>query len=253
MGTPIAEVRITTAEPKAGSGNGCSAQHEADALIATIIAQHKEANALVRKMGGIQHHMTDLGNAERFVQAWGQDVLYDHTAGCWLLFDGRRYQPDETDAIFHLARATVRAIYSEAAFAEDLDTRRVLATWAKASESAMRQRALLDLARSDPIVAVTFKEVDADQWILNVINGTLDLRNGELCPHRREDRLTRLAPVAYDPQAVPARFLAFLEDITLGRADLQAFLQRYLGYSLTGSTREQCFAIFWGGGYSPRT
>jgi len=239
-----------TAAPPAGPP---ITRTEPDALIDTVISKHKEISALARKLGGIPHNLTDLGNAERFVQAWGQDVLYDHTAGRWLLFDGRRYRPDETGAVFHLARATVRAIYVEAGMTEERDARKALDAWARASESAMRQRALLELARTDPVIAVTHRELDADPWTFNVLNGTLDLHTGELSPHRREDRLTRLAPVAYDPQAVPSRFLRFLEEITCGRADLQAFLQRYLGYSLTGSTREQCFGVFVGSGNNGKT
>ncbi len=245
----LAAQQKTFSQSKRHGGNG----HEPDALIQTIIEKHREMTALVRKSGGVPHNLTDLGNAERFVQAWGEDVLYDHTAGRWLLFDGRRYRPDETDAVFHLARATVRAIYNEAALAESKEARRDLASWAKASESALRQRALLELARSDPVVAVTFRDLDCDPWGLNIHNGTLDLRTGKLRPHRREDRLTRLAPVAYDAGAVPERFLRFLDEITLGRADLQAFLQAYFGYGLTASTREQCFGVFWGSGQNGKT
>jgi putative DNA primase/helicase len=246
-------IRQAAAKVATVGGNGHGAKHEPDALIQTIIARHKETAALVRKHGGIQRNLTDLGNAERFVQSWGQDVLFDHTAGRWLLFDGRRYRPDETGAVFHLARATVRAIYNEAALSESKSEREALAGWAKSSESAMRQRALLELARVDPVVAVTHKDLDADGWLLNLLNGSLDLRTGELQPHSREDRLTRLAPVAYEPQAVPERFLRFLDEISLSRTDLQAFLQTYFGYSLSASTRDQCFAVLWGSGQNGKT
>ncbi len=241
-------VAVTEQQTKTG-GNG----HEPDALINTVLSLHRESTALLRAASGVKFNRTDQGNAERFVRAWGQYVLFDHTAGKWLLFDGRRYRPDETDAVYHLARATVRAIYHEAGDDELPAERKALSDWAKSSESAMRQRALLQLARTDPVVAVTHRDLDADPWQLNTLSGTLDLRSGELHPHRREDRLTRLAPVAYDPQAVPERFLRFLDEITCGRTDLQAFLQAYLGYCLTASTREQCFSVFWGVGQNGKT
>ncbi len=138
-------------------GNG----HEPDALINTLLSKHRERTALLRVESGVKFYRTDQGNAERFVRSWGQYVLFDHTAGKWLLFDGRRYRPDETAAVYHLTRATVRAIYYEAGQDELPAERKALADWAKSSESAMRQRALLQLARTDPVVAVTHRELDA--------------------------------------------------------------------------------------------
>ena len=83
---------------------------------------------------------------------------------------------------------------------------------------------------------------------MNVLNGTLDLRTGELRPHRREDLITKLAPVVYDHEARCPLFLAFLDRILAGNADLIAFVQRAVGYSLTGDVQERVLLILWGGG-----
>ena len=87
---------------------------------------------------------------------------------------------------------------------------------------------------------------DADPWLLNVQNGTLDLRTGDLRPHRREDMLTRCLPIAYYPDARCPQWVGFLEKAMHAKAELIAFLQKALGYSLTGSTREQCFFLLHG-------
>ena len=70
------------------------------------------------------------------------------------------------------------------------------------SESEPRLKAMLSLAEKEVGVPVAPEELDADPWLLNVANGTLDLRTGELRAHRPEDLLTKLAPVAYDPAGV---------------------------------------------------
>src|SRR5262245_41838651 len=113
-------------------------------------------------------------------------------------------------------------------------------TWALKSEDARRIHAMIDMARSETGVAVRPEDLDADPWLLNCDNGTLDLRTGELRPHRREDLLTKLCPVEYDPNATCPTWLRFLDRIMAGNTPLMNYLQRVVGYSLTGDVREQC-------------
>jgi putative DNA primase/helicase len=97
-------------------------------------------------------------------------------------------------------------------------------------------------------VPVRPAELDAGPWRLNVQNGTLDLRSGALHPHDRADLITRLAAVDYDPDAPAPAWHAFLERILGGDPELIAFVQRALGYALTGDTREQVLFILHGSG-----
>ena len=107
---------------------------------------------------------------------------------------------------------------------------------------------MIQLARSLPELAVIQAQVDADPWLLACNNGTLDLHTGKLRPSRKEDLITRLAPVDYDEGAECPLWEAFLLDIMAGSAELVAFLQRAVGYTLTGDTREECIFILWGNG-----
>ena len=99
------------------------------------------------------------------------------------------------------AKATVSTIYASAAVETNEDRRKELAKWAANSESDGRINAMISLARSEPGIPVTPRELNSDPWLFNVVNGTIDLRTGQLREHRREDMITMLAPVVFDPKA----------------------------------------------------
>jgi putative DNA primase/helicase len=197
--------------------------------------------------------LTDLGNAERFVDEHGGRFRYCGPLGKWLFHDGKRWVRDETGAAELMMQETVRGIYAEAAKAEDSQERKAIADHARRSEATKRITDALRAARWQPGIPVRAEELDTDSWLLNVSNGTVDLRTGELREHRREDLITRLAPVEYDPEAEAPRFLRFLSEVFGGDGDLIAFVRRYAGYSLTGSTRERVFAILHGSGKNGKT
>jgi putative DNA primase/helicase len=190
---------------------------------------------------------TDLGNAERFVAQHGENVRYCYPWQKWLVWTGARWERDDAGRVHRLAKESVRGIYQEAALSEDEDRRKALAKHATRSEAADKIKAMLELARSE--IPVSPDELDADPWLLNCKNGTIDLRTGEALEHRREDLITKLAPAEYDP-AKPAAAPAwgvFLERVLPGE-ELRAFVQRGVGYSATGATSEQCMFINHGRG-----
>jgi putative DNA primase/helicase len=191
---------------------------------------------------------TDYANAEFFATYHGADLHYCEPLGRWYYWDDQRWREDSTGEVMRRAKAAVRAMYAEAAEIED-DSKRQLATRsALASESHARLRAMIELTKSEPSIPVTPEELDRDLWLLNVLNGTLDLHTGQLTPHRREDKITKLAPVAYDPDAACPTWDAFLDRIMGGNADLVGFLKRAAGYSLTGSTSERAVFFLHGAG-----
>lgn len=193
-------------------------------------------------------HTTDVGNAERLVKRHGADLHYSYDMGKWLVWNGRRWRVDTTGAAERRAKETARAIYAEAAAAHDLTERKTLAAWAGKSEDAHRVRAMLDMARSQSGIPVTVDELDADPWLFNCRNGTIDLRTGALRPHDRNDLLTKIAPVEYDSAAECPLWVAFLDRVMGGDAALIGFLQRMTGYALTGFTSEHVLALLYGTG-----
>jgi putative DNA primase/helicase len=121
---------------------------------------------------------------------------------------------------------TARAIFRDAERVADEDEQKKIAEWAIRSQSLERLKAMWTLAKAD--LALSPDELDTDPMLLNVENGTLDLRTGSLRPHRAEDLITKLAPVEFDVTAEAPTFERFLKQV-LVEDELIAFVQRFLG------------------------
>ena len=191
------------------------------------------------------HNLTDLGNAERFIARHGADVRYCYAWSRWIVWAGSRWERDEAGRSHLLAKETVRGIYQEAAGAEDEDRRKALAKHAARSEAEAKIRAMLELAKSE--VPISPNELDPAPWLLNVPNGTVDLRTGELREHRREDLLTKMAGADYDPRAVAPTWSATLER-SLPSKELRQFFQKLCGYAFSGDVSEHILAVLYGTG-----
>ncbi|MEA3401315.1 MAG: phage/plasmid primase, P4 family [Armatimonadota bacterium] len=192
------------------------------------------------------YNLTDLGNSQRLVAAHGDDMRYCHPWDRWLVWDGRRWREDDAGLAAARAKTLPQIIYDEAAACGDSKRREALGDHAHRTEARSRLRNALALAQSD--LPVLSDELNRDGWLLNVQNGTLDLRTLELRPHRRGDMLTHLLPVAYDPEAEAPRWERFLLEIMDGDEELAAFLRRAAGYSLTGDVREDALFFLHGSG-----
>ena len=192
-------------------------------------------------------NQTDTGNAERIVARYGANIRYNYSRGVWHVWTGSHWGEDTAGQMDQLAKDTVRSIPVEAIGLEgEAYTKRL--KWAAASESAGKRAAMIELARSEPGVPVLADELDSDPWLLNVANGTLDLRTCTLRAHNRADLITRYLKTPYLPDATCPTFLAFLNRIFDGNAELIAYMQRMIGYALTGSIREQAIFIAFGNG-----
>jgi len=192
-------------------------------------------------------HFTDTGNADRFVRDHAGDVLFCHPWNRWLVWDGVRWTRDERGEIARRVRVTLSRMHEDAGRLVLSDTeRKQLAKHALASESERARKAMLELAKCE--LPVHPDELDADSWLLNAHNGTIHLRDGKLYPHSRGDKITKVCGTPYDPDATCPRWLAFLERIFAGDIELVTYVQRALGYSLTGDTSEEAFFVAHGTG-----
>ncbi len=190
-------------------------------------------------------HYTDLGNARRLVKAHGKDLRYCRSIGGWFVWDGRRWARDDNGEVLRRAKQTVLAIFSEAPRLKRDEQRAKLVRHALTSQGEARLHAMIALAESEAAIVVAPDDLDANSDLLNVLNGTLDLESGKLRPHKRSDLITKLAPVSYDPRAHHDLWDQYLDSSTAGDQELRAFLQRAVGYSLSGDTSEEkLFFVF---------
>ncbi|MFV0445448.1 MAG: phage/plasmid primase, P4 family [Planctomycetaceae bacterium] len=185
---------------------------------------------------------TDLANARRLAHWHRDDIRYCHAWKRWLAWDGCRFAPDEDGAVVRLAKAVADRIWNDA---RQFDDRNAL-NFAARTASGSGINAMLKLAQSD--VPILPEEMDANRWLLNCRNGTVDLRTGELREHRREDSLTKVCATEFDPHAFAPTWETFLDDDFDRDRELIAFVQRLMGYAVCGDVREQVLPIFHGSG-----
>lgn len=196
--------------------------------------------------------LTDLGNAERLVAVHGNRIRHVPGMG-WLVWDSRRWRSDDTGELQRRAKLTVRAIYNDASNCEDDEERKRIIGWARTSESEPRLRAMVNLASTEMSIVNRASELDGDPYLLTVLNGTVNLRTGELQPHSPADLITKLAPAKYDPAARSERWEQFLLRVTGNDLELLTFLQRLAGYTITGTTDEEILAFLHGPGATGKT
>jgi putative DNA primase/helicase len=188
-----------------------------------------------------------------------------------LPWTGTHWQRDDTGTVMQWAKATVRGMLDTLKDIRDDHARDELYKHIKASLSTSHLEAMVRSAQNEPGIPVLPDAMDQHHWLLNCANGTLDLQTGTLRPHTRGDLLTKCLTLAYDPEATCPLWERFLWHIMGGsvksddpdesaavhqaryEADERArrltqFLQRAVGYSLTGDTSEHCFFLLYGTG-----
>lgn len=192
--------------------------------------------------------LTDSGNVDFFEREVDRRLAFDNTAKRWYEFDGHHWRIDSLQHVQELAVQAMRARQFEAAQLVDKDARKAALHWALKSEDRRRIADLLALAQSRPTIAVDASVWDPHPLLLGVTPGVIDLERVLWRPGCTMDRITRVSPVVYDANARAPRFEKFIVEIFRSAPEIVPWLQRVLGYCLTGCTVEQAFWIWWGSG-----
>ncbi|WZY01561.1 phage/plasmid primase, P4 family [Bacillus sp. FSL W7-1360] len=221
-----------------------------DSSIATEKKSRKKEENILAEVEASDYHLTELGNAERMKSHMGKAIRYCKELG-WLLWDGKTWCVDECEKIELLAAETFRKLYDEGFKELDEEKQKAILKWAKRCES--RNVMLNSVKDLRPMVAVAKRELDTHMMLFNCQNGVINLETGELVPHDKKYMITQISPVDYDKNADCPRWKAFLEDVIVdvdGNTDHEVinYLQKVLGYSLTGSTKEQAMFFLYGTG-----
>ena len=218
-----------------------------ESTVAALALPHSSPTGSQDEPDLISQNLTDAGNAERLFALHGQDYLFVGRWDRFVTWDGTRWADDDGRRMRDLVTHTARAMFRQAARLEP-DARKIYAKHSARMESQAGVNGCLFMVPVCREAVATPEDFDRDPFLLNVANGTIDLRTGELRPHRREDRLMKMAPVRFDPKAKCPRWEQFLREVFEAHPDVIPFLQRAVGYSLTGDVREECFFLLWGKG-----
>ncbi len=224
------------------------ARYAPDQVAVAVAENHWAQNAAANGNDPADYHLSDSGNAGLFAELHGQNVRFDFRRAQWLVWTGHHWGRDDDGKLIRLAQDVARRRYQDAPSIPDREEAKRAAKFALDSENKTRVMAMLDLARSRVPIADSGEDWDPNPMLLGAPNGVVDLRTGDLRAGRRDDRVSLVAGVPYDPGAVCSRWLQFLFEIFDGKEDLIEFVQRAVGYSLTGDVSEQCLFVLHGTG-----
>lgn len=201
-------------------------------------------------------HLSDTGNAHRMVALHGDALLYVNGVG-WHSWMGTHWEVDRLKRVQEAAKHTIAEFRAAAerfaAKAEDADSKaaaKAICAFASSSENASRISNMIALASSDPKVARTPNDLDAHPYLLNVANGTIDLRTGHIGEHDREHLLTVCAPASLQQwESLPTQSVlaAFMQSVQPD-VQTQAFIWRCIGMSLIGEQRDHVILFAYGEG-----
>jgi P4 family phage/plasmid primase-like protien len=196
---------------------------------------------------------TDVANGERFVKRHENKIRYVVGAGCYG-WSGKHWERDEAGTKpMELARETADSIFEEAKEMQDNKSAKKLFFHARKTQNHTQLVRLIEQARTHREMVSLMEDFDSDRMLFNCANGTIDLRNGILAPHSRQQMLSKVSPISYDPNAKAPRWEQFLREVFQGDEELIGYVQRAVGYSITGETKEQIFFVLHGDGANGKT
>jgi putative DNA primase/helicase len=187
---------------------------------------------------------TDAANAKRLYDAHGHELMYIEGKG-WYVWTGKYWRHDlhEHDVLARMVD-TMQELYVDATLVTDKRLAAKMQRFAATSSNLGKMRAAIEIARGYNPLKVD--ELDQNHMLLNVENGIIDMRTGMLMPHDKKLRITKIIAVPYSPAAECPTWLDTLSLAFDGNQSIISYMQRAFGYTITGSTDEQCLFIMYG-------
>ena len=246
--------------PEKGDVSDYLQDHNKDELLARV----EQTPIYIPPQEIRQFPLTEIGNGQRFAHYTAGTGRYCSKMGSWFCFTGKVWKQDDVMAE-RLAKDVIKLIPQEARFYptendisdSNKDAAKIkqkalteFVSHYKASNKAVAGiKHTLFCARSEPGVPIEINEFDTrSAGLVNVNNGTIDLRTGQLRPHSKDDYLSKISPIDYNPNATAPRWGQFMDEICQGDRQLVEFWQVLLGYILTGEANQRVFVVLWGKG-----
>ncbi|MCO4346569.1 phage/plasmid primase, P4 family [Staphylococcus agnetis] len=194
----------------------------------------------------------DTGNAERLKDKFGDFIRYNYTANSWYYYDGKRWKKDDSGKMKTLVDKVVASLKDEKISAEHYEgykeeeikkfrTRH----WKDSRNHSKKENMMKECQHLLPIHHHNF---DTDFSLFNTQNGYIDLNTGTLHDHEKNKFFTKMSNTEYTDKSDCPIWINFLNDIFLGREELVKYIQRAIGYSLSGYTTEQVLFVLFGNG-----
>ena len=207
----------------------------------------KDPDAISEQEGGTpgKRSLSDTGNGRRLVDTFGSSVRYTPGIG-WFIWDGQYWRPDAEDlGMQELCKKLAPIIATEVVHYDDPDKQTEVVKWSSQAKSNSRLKSAIESANSDERIVTQVERWDGDEYLLGVSNGVVDLRTGELLKGRPDLYITKRAPVGYTQGMRNVRWEQFVDYATGGDKELQEWLQRAAGYTLTGlNTQDVMFLVY---------
>jgi P4 family phage/plasmid primase-like protien len=192
--------------------------------------------------------LTDTGNGRRLVDAFGNAIRYTVGLG-WFHWDGQYWKPDSEELeMRELAKKISPIIASEVSnYGAGDDQKKIeLVKWANQAKSNAKIKTMIESSVSDKRIGVEIEQWDGNPQLLGVGNGVIDLKTGELMRGRPDLHITKRTPVSYTPGLRNTRWEQFINFATGGDKELQDWVQRAVGYTLTGLSNQDVMFLVYG-------
>lgn len=216
----------------------------------------KRTDEFIEFKGNIiyDYNWSDVGNAERLISLHGKDIKFNVNSGKWYVWNGVNWELDNSFKVENLYRTVLRrfqnAIPNINISDDEIATKKQqekAKSFVLRNETDGKIKSVLNQAKT--FKGINFMESDKDDYLFNTPNGTINLRDLSQKKHDRKDLITQCSNYSFNRENDKCpNWIAFLNRIFCGDQELINYVQKAVGYSLTGDMSEQCLFMLWGGG-----
>ena len=227
--------------------NRCSMTYDPMYNAEQITINAVTGEAIIKRVGGDEYELNDTGNAHRFVDMLGDSVKYNFDNKQWMIWNGKQWINDVENSVKNMAEVVIEQMKKEAFAEENSDIQKAKLNNVQKAYSSRGKEAMLKEAthlHNIPCVNASF---DNGHWVINTQSGVIDLTNGNLKEHDRVYMMSKIAGTGAIA-GEPTKWLQFLNETFKGDKELIDFIQKAIGYTLTGSIKEQAMFICYGEG-----
>jgi putative DNA primase/helicase len=194
-----------------------------------------------------EYELNDTGNAHRFIEKFGDRIRFNVNNKKWMIWNGKYWQHDVYNHVKNFAELMIEDMKQQALMVQSEEQRQMLIKNVKRALSSSGKEAFLKEAEHIEGIPCTNADFDKDQFLFNCEDGIINLKTGELIPHDKNLLISKISPIKFSNKK-PEKFLKFLNEVFNEDEQLINYMHKIMGYSITGSTKEQCMFMLLGDG-----